>query len=167
MDLNSVHSLSRVWLFETLWTTAFQASLSITNSWSLLKLVSIESVMPSNHLILCRPTLYILCDIHTYLNICIYYILTHSLYYYKFLCYYTIYIYVVVVQLLNHVQLFATPWTVAHQAHLSMGFSRPGYWSVLPCPPPGDLPAQGLNSCLLYLLHWQSGSLPLQLIRKP
>ena len=46
---------SRVWLFATPWTAACQASLSITNSWSLLKLMSIESVMPSSHLILCRP----------------------------------------------------------------------------------------------------------------
>ena len=42
---------------ETPWTATCQASLSITNSWSLLKLMSIESVMPSNHLILCRPLL--------------------------------------------------------------------------------------------------------------
>ena len=49
--------LSRVQLFETLWTAAHQASLSITNTWSLLKLISIESVMPSNHLILCHPLL--------------------------------------------------------------------------------------------------------------
>ena len=53
----SVQSLSHVQLFVTPWTAACQASLSITNSWSLLKLVSIESVMPSNHLILCRPLL--------------------------------------------------------------------------------------------------------------
>ena len=53
----SVQSLSCVWLFATPWTTACQASLSITNSQSLLKLMSIESVMPSNHLILCRPLL--------------------------------------------------------------------------------------------------------------
>ena len=53
----SVQSLSRVRLFATPWTTAHQASLSITSSWSLLKLMSIESVMPSNHLILCRPLL--------------------------------------------------------------------------------------------------------------
>ena len=46
-----------VWLFATPWTAACQASLSITNSQSLLKLMSIESVMPSNHLILCRPLL--------------------------------------------------------------------------------------------------------------
>ena len=55
--LSSVQSLSRVQLFATPWIAAHQASLSITNSWSLLKLMSIESVMPSNHLILCRPLL--------------------------------------------------------------------------------------------------------------
>ena len=52
-----VQSLSRVRLFATLWTAARQASLSITNSRSLLKLMSVKSVMPSNHLILCRPLL--------------------------------------------------------------------------------------------------------------
>ena len=55
--VSSVQSLIRVLLFATPWTAACQASLSITNSWSLLKLMSIESVMPSNHLILCRPLL--------------------------------------------------------------------------------------------------------------
>ena len=45
----------------------------------------------------------------------------------------------------THVQLFATPWTVAHQAPLSMEFPRQEYWSGLPCPPPGDLPH-----------HWQA-----------
>ena len=54
---SSVQSLSRVQLFTTPWTAACQASLSITNSWSLLKLVYVESVMPCNHLILCRPLL--------------------------------------------------------------------------------------------------------------
>ena len=54
---NSVQSLSRVWLFATRWTAVRQASLYITNSWSLLKLISIESVMPSNHIILCSPLL--------------------------------------------------------------------------------------------------------------
>ena len=54
---NSVQSLSRVRLFATTRTAAHQASLSITNSRSLLKLISIVSVMPSNHLILCRPVL--------------------------------------------------------------------------------------------------------------
>ena len=52
---SSVQSLSRVQLFATPWTAARQASLSITNSQSLLKLMSIELVMPSNHLILCHP----------------------------------------------------------------------------------------------------------------
>ena len=55
--LNSVQSLSHVRLFVTLRTAACQASLSITNSQSLLKLMSIKSVMPSNHLILCHPLL--------------------------------------------------------------------------------------------------------------
>ena len=53
----SVQLFSRVRLFVTPWTAACQASLSITNSWSLLKLMSIESVMPSNHLILCHHLL--------------------------------------------------------------------------------------------------------------
>ena len=57
VQFSSVQSLSRVQLFATPWTTACQPSLSITNSWSSLKLMSIESVMPSNHLILCRPLL--------------------------------------------------------------------------------------------------------------
>ena len=53
----SVQLLSHVRIFVTPWTAARQASLSITNSWSLLKLMSVESVMPSNHLILCHPLL--------------------------------------------------------------------------------------------------------------
>ena len=57
VQFSSVQSLSRVWLFVTPWTAARQASLSITNPWNLLKLMSIESVMPSNHLILCCPLL--------------------------------------------------------------------------------------------------------------
>ena len=56
-QFSSVHLFSCVLLFATPWTTACQASLSITNSRSLLKLMSIESVTPSNHLILCRPLL--------------------------------------------------------------------------------------------------------------
>ena len=56
-QFSSVQSLSHVRLFETPWITARQASLSITNSRSLIKLMSIESVMPSSHLILCHPIL--------------------------------------------------------------------------------------------------------------
>ena len=57
MRFSSVQLLSDVQLFVTPWTAGYQASLSITNSWSLLKLMSIQSVMPSNHLILCHPLL--------------------------------------------------------------------------------------------------------------
>ena len=57
IQFSSVQSLSRVWLFATPWITARQASLSITNSRSSLKLTPIKSVMPSSHLILCRPLL--------------------------------------------------------------------------------------------------------------
>ena len=97
----------------------------------------------------------------------------------------------------SHVWLFETLWTVAHQAPLSMGFSRQGYWSGLPCLPPGDLPDPGIEpvshvSCIgrlvLYRWHhlgipsltacshnitlfshslWQAGSLPLVPPRKP
>ena len=56
-QFSSVQLLSRVQLFVTPWIAARQASLSITNSWSSLRLTSIESVMPSSHLILCRPLL--------------------------------------------------------------------------------------------------------------
>ena len=54
---SSAQPLSHGLLFATPWTAAHQASLSITNTWSLLKLMSIESVMPSNHLFLCHPLL--------------------------------------------------------------------------------------------------------------
>ena len=57
IQFRSVQLFSHVWLFATPWTVAHQASLSITNSQSLLKLMSIESVMPSNHLILYHPLL--------------------------------------------------------------------------------------------------------------
>ena len=57
VHFSSVESLSRVWFFATPWITACQASLSITNSWSSHKLMSIELVMPSSHLILCHPLL--------------------------------------------------------------------------------------------------------------
>ena len=57
VQFSSVQSLSCVWFFATLWIAARQASLSITNTQSSLKLMSIKSVMPSSHLILCRPLL--------------------------------------------------------------------------------------------------------------
>ena len=58
-------------------------------------------------------------------------------------------------------------WTVARQARLSMGFSRQEYWSGLPFPSPGDFPNPGMELCLLSLLHWQVGSLPLVPPGKP
>ena len=57
--ISSVQSLCRVWLFATPWIAAHQASLSFTNSWSSLRLMSIKLVMPSNHLILCHPLLFL------------------------------------------------------------------------------------------------------------
>ena len=57
----------------------------------------------------------------------------------------------------------ATPWTVAHQAPLSMGFSRQEYWSWLPCPPPGNLPNPGIEPRSYAL---QADSLPFQPLRK-
>ena len=66
--------------------------------------------------------------------------------------------------MLSHVLLFATPWTIAHQAPLSMEFSRQEYWSGLSFLSPADLPNPGLDSCLL---NWQADSLPLNHLRSP
>ena len=68
---------------------------------------------------------------------------------------------------LRCVWLFATPWAVACQPPLSMRFPRQEYWIRLPPPTRGDLPDQGLNLCLLRLLHWQTDSLPLAPPGKP
>ena len=65
------------------------------------------------------------------------------------------------------VWLCETLWTVAHQAPLSMGFSRPESWPESPCPPPGDLPDLGITSASLCLLHWQVVSIPLVPRGKP
>ena len=72
-----------------------------------------------------------------------------------------VYIYYLRVCLLSHVQLFGTPWTVACQAPLSMGFSREEYWSGLPFPSPGELPDPGIESgspacgqILYHLSYW-------------
>ena len=113
-----VQWLSHVPFFVTPWTATHQASLPITNSWSLLKLMRIESVMPSNHLILCRPLL-LLPPIPPSTE--------------------------VKVKSLSCVWLFATPWTVTYQASPSMGFSRQEYWSGLPFPFSGDLPDPGIE----------------------
>ena len=68
------------------------------------------------------------------------------------------------VKLLSHVQLFATPWTVAYQAPLSMGFSRQEYWSGLPFPSPGDLPDPGMEPRASAL---QADALPSEPLGKP
>ena len=74
-----------------------------------------------------------------------------------------IYMCVVVVYSLSHVQLFSTPWTVAHQAPLSMGFPRQDYFSGLPFPPPGDLPDPGIK----FTSALQVDSLPLSHLGSP
>ena len=61
----------------------------------------------------------------------------------------------------SRIRLFGTPWTVAHQAPLSMGFSRPEYWSGLPCPSPGDLPDPGIEPVSPVAPALQADSLPL------
>ena len=68
---------------------------------------------------------------------------------------------------LSHVQFFATPWSVARQAPLSMEFPRQGYWSGMPFPTPGDLPDPGIKPISLCLLHWHVDSLPLAPPGKP
>ena len=64
------------------------------------------------------------------------------------------------VKVLRHVQLFGTPWTVACQAPLSMGFSRQECWSGLPCPSEGDLPDPGIKPMSLVSPALQADSLP-------
>ena len=68
------------------------------------------------------------------------------------------------VTFLSRVRLFVTPWSVAHQAPLSMGFSRQGYWSGLPFPSPGDLPNPGIEPGSLML---QADALPSEPPGKP
>ena len=68
------------------------------------------------------------------------------------------------VKLLSHVQLFATPWTVAYQALRSMGFSSQEYWSGLPFPSPGDLPNPGIEPRSPAL---QTDALPSEPLGKP
>ena len=70
----------------------------------------------------------------------------------------------------SHIQLFVTPWTVAGQSPLSMGFPRQEYWSGVPCPTPGNLPDPGIEPSSFMspvLAGWQADSLPLRPPRKP
>ena len=180
IQFSSVQSLSHVWLFVTQWTAARQASLSITNTWSIPKPMSIELVMPWNHFILCRPLLllpsifpsirvfpmsqlfasggqrigvsastsvlpmntqdwsplggtrWISCSPRDSQEFCP-----------------TPQFKSINSSALSRVQTFVTPWTVARQTPLSMGFSRQEYWSGLPCPSPGDLPHPVIESASL------------------
>ena len=155
--LSSVQSFSCVQFFVTPWTRAPQASLSITNCRNLLKLMSVESVMPPNHLILCRLLLLlpsIFPSIRVFSNEQLFASGSQSIGVSAstsvlpvnikdgFFLGWTGWI---SLQSLSCVQLFATPWTVAHQASLSMEFSRQGYWSRLPFLSPGDLPKPGIK----------------------
>ena len=63
----------------------------------------------------------------------------------------------------SHVRLFVTPWAVAGQTLLFMGFSRQEYWSGLPCPSPGDLPDPGIEPTSLTSPALQADSLPLNI----
>ena len=152
---SSVQSLSRVRLLATPWIAARQASLSITNSQSPPKPMSIVSVMPSNHLILCRPLLP-LPSIFPSIRV----ISNESALCIRWPTYWSFSFnispsnehpglistfFVVVVQSLSCVCLSATPWTAAGQAPLSMGFPRQEYWSGLPFPCPRDLPNPGVE----------------------
>ena len=86
-----------------------------------------------------------------------------------YICIYIIYKFSYVC-VLTHIQIFASPWAVAHQAPLSMGFSRQEYWSGLSCSPPGDLPNPGIEPAspkspalagkILY--HWATWEAPKQ-----
>ena len=67
----------------------------------------------------------------------------------------------------SRIRFFVTPWTVAHQAPLSMGFSRQEYWSGVPCPLPGDFRDPGVESRSPKSLTWQAGSLPVEPLGKP
>ena len=122
MDVPQFSRSSRVQLFATPWTAARQASLSITNSRSLLKLMSSKSVMPSYHLILCHP-LHFLPSVFPSIRVFSNDVLSHS---------------VVSNSLWPHglsPTRLLCPW----------GFSRQGCWSGLPFPSPGDLPNPGIE----------------------
>ena len=69
--------------------------------------------------------------------------------------------------MLSHVQLFATPWTIAQKSPLSMEFSRQEYWSGLPFPSPGDLPDPGIKPAFPMSLALQADSFPAEPLGSP
>ena len=148
-EFSSVQLLSRGWHFATPWTIAHQASLSIANSGSSLKLMSIESVMPSSRLILCYPLL--LLDFAKSLQSCptlcnpvdgsppgfpVPGILQARTLEWVAISFSNAGKWKVKVKSLSHVWFFATPWAATYQAPPSMGFSRQENWSGLPLPSP-------------------------------
>ena len=164
IQFSSVQSLSRVRLFATPWIAARQASLSITNSQGSLRLTSIESVMPSSHLILCRPLLLLLPippNIRVFSNestLCMrwpkYWSFSFSIipskeipllcsydFIHKFWnvlasrCYRNLYL-LLLLSRFSRVRLCATPETAAYQDPPSLGFSRQEHWIGLPFPSP-------------------------------
>ena len=123
-QFSSDQSLSSVQLFVTSWTAARQASLSLTNSWSLLRLMSIESVMPSNHLILCRPLLVlpsVFPRIKVFSNESVLRIRWPN---YWSLAFFKSEHFGALVQSLSHVRLSVTPRTAACQIPLSSAISQ-------------------------------------------
>ena len=138
----SVQSLSRVRLFVTPWIGACLASLSITNSRSSLRLTSIESVMPSSHLILCCPLLLLPptlpasvfsneSTLHDVAKVLEFQLLT-----FLALLGLGTQLLLLLLSRFSRVQLCATPQTEAYQAPPSLGFSRQEHWSGLPFPSP-------------------------------
>ena len=148
-----VQSLSHVQLIATPWTAAHQASLSFTISRSLLRLMTIELVMSSNHLILCHSLLLlpsIFPSIRVFSNESTLRMRWPKYWSFSFSISHSNEIFPMmpfhgdVCVLISHVQLFVNPWTVAHKAPLSMEFSRQEYWSGLPFPSE-DLPNPGIE----------------------
>ena len=112
----AIHSSILTWGFHG------QRSLAVYHSWGHKESDTTE------WLTLTLP--YTVTNTHIHICVCVY---TH------------IYMYACMLSCSSHVWLFVTSWTVPRQASLSMGFSRQGYWSGLPCPPPGDLPNPGIK----------------------
>ena len=145
MTISSVQSLSHIRLFATPWMAAHQASLTITNSRSSPKLMSIELVMPSSHLILCRlllllPSLFP--SIRIFSN--------ESALGIRWPKYWSFSFNIIPSNEHSGLISFRMDWldllaVQRTQAPPSMGFSRQEYWSGLPFPSPGDLPNPGIE----------------------
>ena len=122
-------------------------------------LLEVQKVHSENSLVLCLPPTQLLYAMAIY-DIQFLCILLELLYAYTSKC-------ACMLSHFSHVQLFATLWTVALQAPLSMGFSRQEYWNVLPCPPPGAFPDPGIAPLSLRSPAPKEGSLPLAPPGKP